>query len=78
MLTEESYTFSLMEQLGVDNYTVLPQIFIDALQWQFPMDSLDNRDLCFCWALREKPHESETEMGICSGIITSHTTKLVA
>lgn len=48
MLMEESYTFSLMEQLGADNSTVLPQIFTDALKWQFPMDSLDDRNLCFC------------------------------
>lgn len=64
MLMEESYTFSLMEQLGVDNSTVLPQIFIDALQWQFPMDSLDDQNLCVCGALREKQHKSETEIGI--------------
>lgn len=64
MLMEESYTFLLMEQFRVDNSTVLPQIFIDPQQWQLPMDSLDDRNLCFCWALREKQHESEAEMGI--------------
>lgn len=64
MLMEGSYTFSLMEQLWVDNSTSLPQNFLGALQGQFPMDSLDDQNLCFCWALREKQHESEAEMGV--------------
>lgn len=48
MLMEESYSLSWMEQLGADNSTALPQIFIDVLEWQFPMDSLDDQNLCFC------------------------------
>ena len=31
MIMEDSYTFSLMEQLGVDNSTVFHKIFIDVL-----------------------------------------------
>lgn len=45
MLMEESYTFSLIEQLGVDKFNVLPQVFTDAVQWNFPMYLLNDQNL---------------------------------